>query len=84
MVPIIISPDNAKKNLSGYDPVKVESFHLESSKIADQEFSEKLKGSSDVEVILMSGGSASGKTEFVAAHLEDFEGMIEFFKELSI
>lgn len=76
MVPTIISPDDVKKNLSGYDPIKAESFHLESSKIADHEFSAKLKESSDLEVILMSGGSASGKTEFVAAYLEDFKGIV--------
>lgn len=76
MVPIVISPDDAKKNLSGYDPKKAESVHLASSKIADQEFSTKLKENFNVEVILMSGGSASGKTEFVAAYLDDFEGIV--------
>ncbi len=76
MVPILISPDETKKNLIGYDPIRAELFHLESSRLADQEFSAKLKEGTEIEVILMSGGSASGKTEFVSAYLEDFDGIV--------
>lgn len=46
MVLTIISSDEVKKRLKGYDPLKAELFHRESSRIADQEFSRQLKESS--------------------------------------
>ncbi len=38
MKSIIISADEIKKNLKGYNPEKVEKFHTESAKIADKNF----------------------------------------------
>lgn len=76
MVPIVISSDQVKEKLRGYDPRKAELFHVASSKIADKEFGEKLKKSSTKDVILMCGGSASGKTEFLSRHLSDFDGIV--------
>jgi len=66
---VIISADDIKKKLSNYSPDKAEQFHRESAKIADREFENKLKDADFREVILMSGGAASGKTEFLATHL---------------
>ncbi len=73
---ILISSDEAKKKLKGYDPSKAEVFHSESAKIADKEFEMALKDTKVKYVLLMSGGSASGKTEFVSAYLCDFDGII--------
>src|SRR3989344_5735635 len=70
---VIISADDIKKKLSNYSPDKAEQFHRESAKIADREFENKLKDADFREVILMSGGAASGKKEFLATHLANRE-----------
>lgn len=76
MSPIIISSDEVKKKLKGYNPEKAELFHRKSAKIADKDFETALKNPYLQDVIFMSGGSASGKTEFVSYYLDDFDGII--------
>lgn len=66
---IIISADEIKKELPNYSPDKAEKFHRESAKKADKLFEKALKNYSHREVILLSGGSASGKTEFLSTQL---------------
>ncbi len=66
---IIISADEIKKLLPNYSPDKAEAFHRESAKQADKLFIKAIKESSYKEVILLSGGAASGKTEFLATQL---------------
>jgi hypothetical protein len=67
----IISADEIKKELPNYSPDKAEAFHHESAKKADKLFIEVLKDPVYKEVILLSGGTASGKTEFLATQLLD-------------
>lgn len=67
----IISSDDIKESLPDYDPAKAGDFHEASTIIADKTFSGALKIRSEKTVILMSGGSASGKTEYVATYLKD-------------
>ena len=69
MMAVLISADDIKKKLPDYSPEKAEQYHRESARIADREFGNKLKDADFREVILMSGGAASGKTEFLATHL---------------
>lgn len=66
---VVISADEIKKKLTDYSPEKAEAFHRESARIADREFERCLKDVGFGQVILMSGGAASGKTEFLATHL---------------
>ena len=66
---LVISADEIKKQLPDYSPEKAEKFHRESARLADKNFEIALKTSSLKEVILLCGGSASGKTEFLATHL---------------
>ena len=66
---LIISADEIKKKLPAYSPEKAEFFHRESAKLADKEFEIALKKNPFREVILLSGGSASGKTEFLVTQL---------------
>ncbi len=66
---LIISADEIKKKLRNYSPKKAELFHHESARIADQQFEIALQNSTFKEVILLCGGSASGKTEFLATQL---------------
>ena len=66
---LIISADEIKKKLPAYSPEKAEFFHRESAKLADKEFEIALKKNPFREVILISGGSASGKTEFLVTQL---------------
>ena len=68
---LIISADEIKKELPNYSPDKAEAFHHESAKKADKLFTEALKNPNYKEVILLSGGTASGKTEFLATQLID-------------
>jgi len=62
----LISIDDEKESLPGYSPDNADSFHLESAKIANRKFGQELKKIKNKKVILMCGGSASGKTEFIA------------------
>lgn len=72
----IISPDKIKESLPEYDPERSQDFHHESTRLADKDFSIALKGRSEDSVILMSGGSASGKSEYVSAYLENSRNAI--------
>lgn len=66
---LIISADEIKKKLPNYSPQKAELFHHESARLADQHFEIALKNSLFKEVILLCGGTASGKTEFLVTQL---------------
>ncbi len=66
---VIISADEIKKSLPNYSPAKAEEFHSVSAKKADKEFASVLKTSSINKVVLLNGGSASGKTEFLMTQL---------------
>lgn len=66
---LIISADEIKKKLPNYSPQKAELFHRESARVADQQFEIALKNNPNKEVILLCGGTASGKTEFLATQL---------------
>lgn len=68
---LIVSADEIKKDLPNYSPSKAEEFHHKSARKADQLFVKALKDDSYKEVILLSGGTASGKTEFLATQLFD-------------
>lgn len=78
----IISADEIKKTLPNYSPDKVEFFHRESTKQADKSFQDALKTNSCKEVILLCGGTASGKTELLSTYL-DSKGCIIFDATLS-
>ncbi len=82
---IIVSADEIKKTLSGYSPNKAESFHRKSAQMADKEFKRVLKTRPETKVVIMAGGSASGKTEYVSTYLEQqeiivFDGTLPTFK----
>jgi hypothetical protein len=66
---LVISADEIKKQLLNYSPDKAESFHSESAKQADKLFTSSLKHSPYKKVILLNGGAASGKTEFLSTQL---------------
>lgn len=74
----IISIDELKKALPGYSPEKADSFHIESAKLANKLFDQELKKIKNQAVVLMCGGSASGKSEFIEKFFitEKFEGII--------
>ncbi|MEX0877267.1 MAG: hypothetical protein WDZ40_00195 [Candidatus Spechtbacterales bacterium] len=77
MKPIIISADEIKKTLPRYNPKKSGDFHTKSAKIADIRYEEALKENENIKkVILLSGGSASGKTEYLSAYLSDENAII--------
>ena len=66
---LIISADEIKKELQNYSPDKAEEFHHESARRADKLFTNALKENSSKEVVLLNGGTASGKTEFLVTQL---------------
>lgn len=68
--------DEIKKGLKGYTPSRAEKFHAESAKMADQQFEKAVKNTSYKEVILVCGGSASGKSEFLATQLANKKSVI--------
>ena len=70
-MPIIISADEIKKELPNYTPGKAEEFHHESAAKADKLFTKALEENSSKDVILLSGGTASGKTEFLVTQLNN-------------
>jgi len=75
-MPIIISADEIKKELPNYSPDKAEEFHHESATKADKLFTKALRESSYKDVILLSGGTASGKTEFLSTQLNEKDSII--------
>lgn len=68
-MPRIISADEIKKELPNYSPDKAELFHRESTRQADKLFAKVLRINTNKEVILLNGGTASGKSEFLATQL---------------
>jgi len=73
---IVIAADEIKKKLPNYSPEKAEEFHHESAMKADKLFTKALKEQSYSKVILLSGGTASGKTEFLDTQLRDKDCII--------
>lgn len=66
---VIISADEIKKSLPDYDETKSDQVHTASAKLADKEYENALKSRSEPTVILLAGGAASGKSEYVSAYL---------------
>jgi hypothetical protein len=66
---LIISADEIKKTIPGYDPLQSHLVHQQSAKLADTQYQQSLQGPGFTEVILLSGGAASGKTEFMSEYL---------------
>lgn len=71
----IIAADEIKKTLPGYTPDQAEGFHETSAKLADKAYARALKERSEDAVILMSGGAASGKTEYISEYLTNIEAI---------
>ena len=72
----IISADDIKITLAGYQPKAAEKFHVASAKQADHIYVEAIKTRVEPTVILMSGGSASGKSEYVSAYLKNESAIV--------
>ncbi len=68
-MPIIISADEIKKQIPHYSPDHAGDFHHESAQKADKLFAQALKISTYRKAILLSGGTAAGKTEFLSTQL---------------
>lgn len=73
---MIIEVDEYKKFIAGYDPKKSADFHKESGKLADKHFIDCLKSRKYRRVIFMSGGTASGKTEFAFSYLNKKDQLV--------
>jgi hypothetical protein len=72
----VISADEIKKKLPGYDLGHSDTFHTASAKLADKEYAQALKDRTEETVILMCGGTASGKSEYVSAYLKPKEVIV--------
>lgn len=86
---IIVSADEIKQTIPGYNPKASHLIHRESARIADRQFIFLLKKVAYKDVILMSGGSASGKTEYIDTFLRDepyiiFDGTLPTVQGASI
>jgi len=67
----IISADDLKKTIPGYNPSQSHLVHTQSAKLADALYTKTINESDLKEVVLLSGGAASGKTEFMSEYLAD-------------
>lgn len=72
----IINADDIKKTLLVYNPDKSDFFHRESAKLADTSYAKAVKERPEPLVILMAGGTASGKSEYVSSYLQDTEAIV--------
>ena len=72
----IIAADDIKETLPGYTPAQAEGFHETSAKLADKAYAQALKERPERAVILMSGGAASGKTEYVSEYLTNSSAIV--------
>jgi hypothetical protein len=75
-MPFIISADELKKTLPGYEPGRSNEFHRDSARLADKAYMSALKTRVETSVILLSGGAASGKTEYLSVYLEKEKAII--------
>lgn len=73
---LIIAADEIKKTLRGYTPEKSELFHRESARLADQTYQTALKERPEPRVILLSGGAASGKSEYLSVYLQSEDAIV--------
>lgn len=73
---MIIEVDEYKEKVEGYIANKSEDFHEESGKLADKDFIDCLKSKKYKRIILMAGGTASGKTEFARLHLHHKDQLV--------
>jgi len=69
--PFIISADEIKKYFPKYSPKKASEFHEESARLADKIFENTIKIVPQ-KVILLGGGTASGKTEYLSQYILQF------------
>lgn len=69
--PLVIAPDKIKKFFPEYNPDKAEGVHRTSAKLADKWFEQAVKNI-PADVILLAGGAASGKTEYLSEYLRHF------------
>lgn len=76
MPPHIISIDDFKEKIAGYSPERAAEFHTESAKMADADYSKAVKNHTIDKVILLAGGSASGKTEYLHTYLINEDAII--------
>jgi hypothetical protein len=83
MPAIIIDMDSYKEKIEGYEPDHAQKVQTESAKLANKEFEKCLKLESIKEIILICGGSASGKTEFIDWHLKTIDNTLIFDSTLS-
>ena len=65
-VAYVIAADEIKKDIEGYDPAHWDQFHQASAKMADKMYDEAVKRRSERKVILLAGGAASGKSEYLS------------------
>ncbi len=72
----IISADELKKTLPGYVPDRSDEFHRDSAKLADKAYELALKTRVEKDVILLSGGAASGKTEYLSVYLASRDAIV--------
>lgn len=73
---LIISSDEIKKSIPGYNPKKSHLVHRQSAKLADTQYEDALRTCPYDQVILLSGGAASGKTEFVSEYLANEKSIV--------
>lgn len=70
--PLIISVDECKKFFPKYNPKVAGKYHRESAKLADKIFEISVK-IIPAKVVLLAGGSASGKTEYLSQLTEELK-----------
>lgn len=73
---MIIEVDEYKNRVEGYNASRSEDFHEESGKLADKDFIDCLKSKKYKRIILMAGGTASGKTEFARLYLNSKDMLV--------
>jgi len=86
---MIIEVDEYKNLVPGYNPKKSEDFHVDSARLADKHFTDCLKSGKYKKVVLMAGGTASGKTEFAFSYLDKkdqvvYDGTLKGFEGFKI
>lgn len=69
--PFVISADEIKEYFPKYSPKKASEFHRESARLADKIFENTTKIIPQ-KIIILSGGTASGKTEYLSQYLHVF------------
>jgi adenosyl cobinamide kinase/adenosyl cobinamide phosphate guanylyltransferase len=73
---MIIEIDKYKEKIIDYNPENSDDVHSASAKLADKDFEKYIKENVYTEIIFLSGGTASGKSEYAIQNYQNISDVL--------